>query len=388
MRSLLAALALGLPLSACSPGPAPGTGARASMETIEVPGERGTARVTPVARGLSHPWSVAFLPDGLFLVTERGGNLRVVSADGAVSEPLSGVPEVFAVDQGGLLDVALDPAFASNRRVWLAYSERGDKRDRAGTAVAHATLADGRVDDWTVVFRQEPKLSWGIHFGGRLVFDREGRLYVTLGENKHRPTAQELDKLQGKVARILADGSAPPDNPFAGREGARPEIWSYGHRNPQGAALHPVTGELWTNEHGPKGGDEVNIARAGRNYGWPLATHGSDYTGFPISESAGSSAPGTEAPLYVWEVSPGVSGMAFATSPKLGGWQGSLFVGALAHRQLIRLTLDGDRVVGEERLLEGMAERIRDVREGPDGALYLLTDEDDGRLLRLELLPP
>jgi glucose/arabinose dehydrogenase len=384
LATLLVALAL---LAGCGPPP-PGS-APASMDVQEFLSEKGLVRVTPIARGLEYPWSLAFLPDGRMLVSERPGRLRLVDAEGTLSAPLEGVPPVFAVDQGGLLDVVLDPAFAANRRIYFSYSEVDPEQDdRAGTAIARATLADDRIDDVTVIFRQADKLSWGIHFGSRLVFDREGRLYATLGENKHRMTAQELGKHQGKIIRILTDGSVPPDNPFAGRTDTRPELWSYGHRNPQGAALHPVTGELWTHEHGPRGGDELNIARAGRNYGWPLATHGSDYPGNAIAEAVGQSAPGTEPPLYVWEVSPALSGMAFLTAPRLAAWQGDLFVGGLAAKQLIRLDLDGERVVGEERLGDVLEERIRDVREGPDGLLYLLTDAEDGRILRVELLPP
>lgn len=343
-----------------------------------------------VAGGLEHPWALAFLPDGQgMLVTERPGRLRRVSAEGQLSAPLAGVPEVYAVGQGGLLDVALSPQFATDRLVYLSYAEQGED-GLAGTAVGRGRLsADlGALEDFQVIFRQQPKLSSGVHFGSRLVFDRSGYLFVTLGENGQRPIAQDLGKLQGKVVRLQADGSIPADNPFAGRAGARAEIWSYGHRNPQGAALNPWTGQLWTNEHGPRGGDEINIPGAGRNYGWPRATHGVNYSYLPIPEAEGETVPGTEPPHYVWEKSPAISGMAFYTAARFPAWQHSLFIGALADEALIRLSLEGDKVVGEERLLKEKNWRIRDVREGLDGWLYLLTDESDGKLLRLGLAQP
>jgi glucose/arabinose dehydrogenase len=353
----------------------------------DYPSALGTLTTEVLAAGLEHPWALAFLPDGGMLVSERPGRLRVVTADGRSSPPLGGVPEVYAHGQGGLLDVALSPGFAEDRLVYLSYAEGGGEGDRAGTAVGRGRLAEdaSRLDDFQVIFRQEPKLSTGIHFGSRLVFDRAGYLFVALGENNQRPTAQDLDKLQGKVVRLHPDGRVPEDNPFVGRPGARPEIWSYGHRNQQGAALNPWTGELWTHEHGPRGGDEINIPRAGRNYGWPLATHGINYTLLPIPEARGRTVPGTEPPLYVWEKSPAISGMAFYDAERFPAWRHNLFIGALAQQQLIRLQLDGNRVVHEERLLAELNARIRDVRQGPDGYLYLLTDEPAGRLLRVGL---
>nr|WP_088191800.1 PQQ-dependent sugar dehydrogenase [Pseudomonas sp. A46] len=355
----------------------------------EHPSELGTLTTEVVASGLEYPWALAFLPDGRMLVTERPGRLRLVTTDGRLSSPISGVPRVFAQGQGGLLDLALSPDFDKDRRVYLSYAEAGDEGGLAGTAVGRGTLsADGaRLEGFEVIFRQTPKLSSGLHFGSRLVFDRDGFLFVALGENNQRPTAQDLDKLQGKVVRLFPDGRVPGDNPFVGQAGARPEIWSYGHRNQQGAALNPWTGVLWTHEHGPRGGDEVNIPRAGRNYGWPRATHGINYTLLPIPEAEGETVPGTEPPLYVWERSPAISGMAFYDAERFPAWRHSLFIGALAQRQLIRLQLDGDKVVHEERLLEDLDTRIRDVRQGPDGYLYLLTDEGDGRLLRVGLNP-
>jgi glucose/arabinose dehydrogenase len=351
--------------------------------------EQGELEVGEVVGGLEHPWAVAFLPEGGMLISERPGRLRRFDAQAGLSAPLKGLPPVYAEGQGGLLDVVLSPDFARDRLVYLSYAERGAD-GRAGTAVGRGKLAgDGdRLEAFQVIFRQIPKLSSGMHFGSRLVFDRDGHLFVALGENNQRPTAQELDKLQGKVVRIHPDGRVPRDNPFAGRSGARAEIWSYGHRNQQGAALDPRTGKLWTHEHGPRGGDEINIPEAGKNYGWPLATHGINYSGLPIPEAKGERVEGTEPPHYVWEKSPAISGMAFYDSDRFPAWRGNLFIGALVGQSLIRLELDGDRVVHEERLLEELGARIRDVRQGPDGYLYVLTDEADGRLLKVGLKSP
>jgi glucose/arabinose dehydrogenase len=354
----------------------------------EMTSEQGTLEVTPIVTGLEHPWALAFLPDRQgMLVTERAGNLRRVTADGKLSAPISGVPEVWAKGQGGLLDVALSPDFKQDRTVYLSYAEGGGLGDKAGTAVGRGRLSEDltSLKDFQVIFRQEPKLSVGNHFGSRLVFDREGYLFITLGENNDRPTAQDLDKLQGKVVRIYPDGKVPDDNPFVGQAGVRPEIWSYGHRNPQGAALNPWTGILWENEHGPQGGDEVNIIERGKNYGWPLATHGIDYSGQPIPEAKGTTAEGTVAPHHVWEKSPGLSGLAFYDGDRFKAWQHNAFIGALVTQELIRLQFDGDRVVHEERLLGELNQRIRDVRQGPDGYLYVLTDEANGGLYKLGL---
>lgn len=341
------------------------------------------ARVTAVAGGLDHPWSMAFLPDGGVLITERSGGLRLLRVPDGLSRPLAGVPKVAAQGQGGLLDVALSPDFAADRYVYLSYAESDGSK--SGTAVGRGRLsADGAaLEDFRVLFRQEPKLSSGLHYGSRLVFDRKGYLYISLGENNQRPTAQELGKLQGKVVRLKADGSVPPDNPFVGQAGARPEIWSYGHRNPQGMALNPWSGELWENEHGPRGGDEINLIRPGRNYGWPLATYGINYSGQPIPEAKGETLPGMEPPLYWWPRSPAISGMAFYDADRFPAWRNSVFIGALADQNLIRLTLDGDRVVAQERLLDDRKRRIRDVRQGPDGYVYVLTDASPGELLRV-----
>lgn len=341
------------------------------------------AQVTVVVGGLDHPWSMAFLPEGGVLITERPGHLRLLRTPGGLSKPLAGVPKVAARGQGGLLDVALSPDFARDRYVYLSYAESDGSR--SGTAVGRGRLsADAdALEDFQVLFRQAPKLSQGQHFGSRLVFDGKGHLFISLGENNQRPTAQDLDKLQGKVVRLALDGSVPPDNPFVGRAGARPEIWSYGHRNPQGMALNPWTGALWENEHGPRGGDEINLVRAGKNYGWPLATHGINYSGQPIPEAKGETLAGMEPPLYWWARSPAISGMAFYDADRFPAWRRSLFIGALADQDLIRLTLDGDKVVAEERLLGERKARIRDVRQGPDGHVYVLTDASPGELLRL-----
>ena len=337
-------------------------------------------QLTTIATGLEHPWSIAFLPDGRMLVTERPGRLRYVTMKGEVSEPIAGVPAVFSAGQGGLLDVALDPDFSSNSTIYLSYAEPGDG-DLNGTAVARATLDGTRLTGLQVIFRQMPKVASKHHFGSRLVFARDGNLFVTLGErNSERDSAQDLGTHLGKIVRITKDGKVPADNPFVGRDGAMPEIWSLGHRNVQGATLDPATGRLWTVEHGPKGGDEINLPEAGRNYGWPVITYGTEYSGPAIGE--GTAKAGMEQPLYYWVPSIATSGMAFYTSDVYPAWKGSLFVGALAANLVARLEIGADgKVKVEERFPVG--ERVRDVRQGPDGALYLVTDEDAGRLLRL-----
>lgn len=349
--------------------------------------EEGTVTVSTVADGLRNPWALAFLPGGKdMLVTERAGNLRVVNAEGKVGPPISGVPKVWAEGQGGLLDVVLSPEFAKDRTVYLSYAEEGSD-GKAGTAVGRGQLSQdrARLENFSVIFRQQPKLSDGNHFGSRLVFDRDGYLFIALGENNQRPTAQDLDKLQGKIVRILPDGEVPKDNPFVGKDNVRPEIWSFGHRNQQGAALNPWTGKLWTHEHGPRGGDEINIPESGKNYGWPIATHGINYSLLPIPEAKGKHVQGMVDPHHVWEKSPGISGMAFYDSPTFKAWDHNLFIGALTTQELIRLQLDGDKVVHEERLLGELKARIRDVRVGPDGYLYVLTDDKDGALLKVGL---
>jgi glucose/arabinose dehydrogenase len=339
-------------------------------------------RLVTVAEGLENPWGMAFLPDGRVLVTERPGRLRIVAKDGKAGTPLAGVPAVQAINQGGLLDVALDPDFASNRLVYLSYTEPRDGGN--GTAVARGRLTEDGLADVQVIFRQQPTVKGGHHFGSRLVFARDGRLFVTLGDRfTERARSQTLDSHLGKVVRIERDGKVPADNPFVGRKDALPEIWSYGHRNVQGAALHPATGELWTNEHGPRGGDELNRTLAGRNYGWPTVTYGVEYSGAKISDSP--TAPGIEPPVHYWVPSIATSGLLFYTGDRFPKWRGSAFVGGLVSKQVARLEMDGDRLVNEERLLEGVVnQRVRDVEQGPDGLIYLLTDEKKGRLLRIE----
>lgn len=382
MKSILTAASF-LLLAACgAEGPQAADAQDAQGKATSVVEHFGNLRVETIATGLEHPWGLAFLPDGRMLVTERPGRLRIVSADGKISAPLGGTPEIAAIGQGGLLDVALDPAFATNRLVYLSFSEPGD--DGAGTAVYRARLTETALDSGEVIFRQEPKLKGGAHFGSRLAFDRQGHLLITAGDRMNWPNVQRLDRGQGKIFRIWPDGRIPDDNPFVGRDDAIAAIWSYGHRNSQGAALNPSSGELWQTEHGARGGDELNIPRAGRNYGWPVITLGVNYNGQPIG-SGKSAMEGMEQPIHYWTPSIAPSGLAFYTADRFPEWKNSLFVGALAHHKLVRLSIDGDRVTGQEILLEDMGRRIRDVRQGPDGFLYLLTDEDDGRVLKVGL---
>ena len=377
-RRIAAALSCVVSVSACG---AQQAGAPESSASAEVAG------ATEIARGLEHPWAVALLDDGSFLVTERPGRLRRVSAQGAISAPIRGVPAVWAHGQGGLLDVELAPDFARSHRLYFSYAEAG-ANGSAGTAAAMATLDGDTLRDVRVIYRQQPKLVGPNHFGSRIAFDPSGHVFITQGERfSYRIYAQQLDKLQGKLVRLNLDGSIPGDNPFVGRKDAHPEIWSYGHRNMQGLAVDPRTGMLWESEHGPRGGDEINLPRGGRNYGWPIASYGMDYTtGTPYPETRGTNVAGTEQPLKYWKKSPGLSGMAFYVGHPQSPWNNSLFLGALADRNLIRLSLDGDRIVGEERLLTDLDARIRDVRVARDGSVYVLTDEDNGRLLRLQ--PP
>jgi glucose/arabinose dehydrogenase len=354
-----------------------------AQDTQRVRTDKVEVIVETVARGLGNPWSLAFLPDGRMLVTERPGRLRIVSAEGKISEPIKNMPRIAARGQGGLLDVALDPNLARNNLVYLSFAEdRGD--GRAGTSVLRARLDEAgmTLTDSQVIFRQEPAYTGGNHFGSRLVFDRSGNLFVTLGERFDlRDQAQNPANLLGKIAHIRPEGGPAPDNPFLNRAGTRPEIWSIGHRNVQGAALHPATGELWTAEHGARGGDEINIPRKGKNYGWPVITYGVDYSGVKIGE--GTKKAGMEQPIYYWDPSIAPSGMAFYTGDKFPAWRGSILVGALAGQLLSRLETSGDKITGEERMLHQLGERIRDVRQGPDGYVYLLTDSRQGRILRI-----
>jgi glucose/arabinose dehydrogenase len=343
-------------------------------------------RIVTVTAGLSQPWGLAFLPDGRMLVTERTGRLRIVGRDGRLlPQPVAGLPKIEEYGQGGLLDVALHPRFGENGLVYLSYAERGE--GGYGTALLRgrlvSTAGDVRLDAVEVIYRQSPKSGGGRHFGSRLVFDRAGFLYVTQGDRGEMERAQNLGDLAGKVVRLHDDGRVPGDNPFVGKPGARPEIFTLGNRNVQGAALHPVTGELWTHEHGPQGGDEVNVLRKGVNYGWPVITYGVNY-GIGTRIGEGTSKPGMAQPLHYWVPSIAPSGMAFYTGDKFPAWRGDLFVGALRDQMLVRLRLDGEKVVHEERMLRNALGRIRDVRQGPDGYLYLLTDSSNGAIFRLE----
>ena len=349
----------------CSPDPVQAQApASPQPEPSRVPAE-----IETVARGLEHPWGIEFLPDGRMLVTERPGRLRVVSADGKLSEPLAGVPDVLARSQGGLLDVTLSPTFAQDRLVYLSFSEPGTEGGRAGTAVARGRLGERGLEDTKVIWRQEPKVQSGQHWGSRIVFRGDGTMFVTLGDRfNQRRRAQDLTSTIGKVVRIRPDGSIPEDNPFRGREGALPEIWSIGHRNIQAAAIEPGSDRLWTVEHGARGGDELNHPEAGKNYGWPIITYGVDYSGAKIGE--GIAKEGMEQPVYYWDPVIAPSGMAFYTGDAYPGWKGSVFIGSLTPGQLVRLTLRNGKVQGEERYLDDLGERIRDIAQGPDGLLY------------------
>ena len=347
----------------------------------------GVVRAETFAKGLEHPWALAFLPDGRMLVTERPGRLRLVDREGRVSNPLTGLPAVAARGQGGLLDVALDPQFTENRLVYLSFSDPGDN-GTAGTAVARGRLADSgaALEAVQVIYRQQPKVQSNGHYGSRLAFARDGALFVTQGDRMHfRDQAQNLESGLGKVVRINRDGTIPRDNPFAGRtasgQKARPEIWSYGHRNVQAAAVDPLTGQLWTVEHGARGGDELNRPEAGKNYGWPVITYGVDYTFLKIGE--GTAKAGMEQPVYYWDPVIAPSGMAFYGGSAFPGWKGSILIGSLTPGLLVRVVMKDGRVEREERYLSELRERIRDVQEGPDGLLYLVTDNREGRVLRV-----
>ncbi|GGO72611.1 PQQ-dependent sugar dehydrogenase [Bowmanella pacifica] len=349
------------------------------MAATQLDSEKYPIQIEKVTDGLSHPWGMAVMPDGGLLVTERSGNLRIISTSGQVSDPIKGLPAVRAYGQGGLLDVQLDPDFASNQWVYFSFSEPLNDGKESSTAVARAKLNGDSLSELEIIFRANPKLDSPYHFGSRLVFDRQGNLFITLGDRgSRRQDAQTLDTHHGKVVRISKNGDIPKDNPYINQDNALDEIWSLGHRNMQGAALHPQTGELWTHEHGPQGGDEINIARATKNYGWPVITYGEEYGGGKIGTT---SQDGLEQPLYYWVPSIAPSGMMFYSGKLFDNWQGNLLVGSLKFSQLVRLELDGDKVIHEERM--DIGQRVRDVEQGPDGTLYLLTDQPDGQLLKL-----
>jgi aldose sugar dehydrogenase len=354
--------------------------AQQSGQTFQT--EKMPVTVDVVARGLVNPWALAFLPDGRMLVTERPGRIRIIGKDGSLSLPLTGVPNVAARNQGGLLDLILDPQFSDNCMVYVTFAE--PRSGGNGTSVARLKLnaAETGFEQVEVIFRQQPTYQGGYHFGSRLVFDRTGAIFVALGDRYDlKEQAQSRSNTIGKIVRIRPDGSIPADNPGLRREGWLTSVWSIGHRNIQGAALHPVTGKLWTAEHGAKGGDEINIPEAAKNYGWPVITYGKDYSGATIG--VGTHKAGMEQPIFYWDPSIAPSGMTFYTGDKFQAWKGNVFVGALAGQLLSRLTLEGEKVVSEERLFVGMNKRIRDVRQGPDGYLYLLVDAAEGEILRV-----
>ena len=351
-------------------------------ETPAFGSSAGELEVRTIARGLANPWALAFLPDGKMLVTERPGRMRIVTTEGQISPPLKGVPEVWASGQGGLLDVVVDKSFAQNKTIYFCFAERTDGGGR--TTVARAKLNDGngRLDDVKIIFRQQGPLSSGNHYGCRIAQADDGNLFVALGDHfTYRDQAQNLGNHLGKLIRIAPDGSVPSGNPFAGRTDAKPEIWSYGHRNVQALAINPASGDPWEIEHGPRGGDEVNLIGKGKNYGWPVIGYGIDYSGAKIHDATAKD--GMEQPLKYWVPSIAPSGMAFYTGKQFPKWNGSLFTGALRGAMLVRLTLNGNVVTSEERLLQNLHERIRDVRQGSDGALWLLTDSSNGRVLRV-----
>ena len=386
MRIVLAPLLLCFALPACRAQQPPPAGARAQAGAIHEQVDSQGTRIATIASGLEHPWAAALLPDGRFLVTERPGRMRYVSAAGDVSAPLEGVPDVLAQGQGGLLDVALAPDFAHSRRIWFTYLQPSADGAPAVTA-ASAALGERGLSDLRVAYREPDPVRGSGNLGSRLAFDGYGHVFISQGDRFDRQRPQQLDYVQGKLLRLGTDGTMPSDNPFAASPGVRRIVWSYGHRNIQGLAFDPRTGTLWASEHGPRGGDEVNLPQPGRNYGWPVATNGMDYaTNQPYPETRGTRVAGMESPHRVWAKSPGLSGMAFYTGHPGSRWNESLFLGALADRNLIRLSLDGDRITAEERLLLDLGVRIRDVRVAANGDVYVLTDESDGRLLRLR--PP
>jgi glucose/arabinose dehydrogenase len=342
---------------------------------------QGPFRVTTVAEGFEHPWGLALLPDGRMLITERAGRLRLIDANGKTSAPLKGLPKIAAGGQGGLLDLALSPSFASDSLVYFSFSEPGQGGN--STAVARGRLGSDALENVQVIWRQVPKVDSQLHFGSRIVFAPNDIMFITTGDRyNQRPKVQDLSTTIGKVIRLKTDGSIPTDNPFVNREGARGEIWSYGHRNIQAAALHPQTNQLWTVEHGARGGDELNHPQAGKNYGWPVITYGIDYSGVKIGE--GTAQAGMEQPVYYWDPVIAPSGAIFYTGDAFKDWQGDLLIGSMTPGGLVRLELEGGKVVKETRYLGELRERIRDVQQGADGSIYLITDSAKGRVLRLQ----
>lgn len=364
-------------LSALSLTVACAQGEPAAPRTVQT--SAGAITVEELAIGLDHPWGLAFLPDGRLLVTERAGRLRILGTDKKLSAPLEGIPVVRASGQGGLLDVALDPAFKTNKTIYISFAEPGE--GGTSTALARATLGDGRLENVKLLFRQLPKVSGNGHFGGRIAFARDGYLFLTTGERQKFEPAQDLKSHLGKVIRINRDGTVPADNPFVGRADAKPEIWSYGHRNVQGAAIDPVSGALYTIEFGPAGGDELNRPEAGKNYGWPLVSWGNHYDGRAIPKP--STRPDLADAVKYWNPSINPSGITFYTGAMFPAWKNNLLVAGLGPLGIVRLTIESGKVTGEERIELG--ERIRDVEQAPDGSIYVATDQGDGRIWRLRL---
>jgi glucose/arabinose dehydrogenase len=353
----------------------------ANAKTLSIKTETGNIQVKTIAEGLENIWGMAFLPDGNMLVTERRGRMRIVSADGTLGEPLTGLPDIYAQGQGGLLDVVLAPDFTSSKKIYFSYSEPG--KGGNSTAVSFATLNGNKLENLTRVFSQQPKKDSGAHFGSRLVWAPDGTLFITLGDRySEKDKAQTLDNHQGKVVRINADGTVPKDNPFVKTPGALPEIWSYGHRNVQGAAINPITKELWTGEHGPQGGDELNIDRAAKNYGWPIITYGENYGGGKIGE--GTHKAGMEQPNYKWVPSIATAGFIFYTGDKFPQWKNTILLASLKEKTLVRLVVEGEKITREERLLtKELDQRLRHVVQGPDGLVYLVTDESNAKIYQL-----
>ncbi len=354
----------------------------AQAKPVNVKTENGNIRVNTIAEGLENVWSIAFLPEGKMLVTEKPGRMRIVTLEGKVGEPLQGLPAIYNQGQAGLLDVVLSPDFATSKKIYFSYSEPGEKGTNS-TAVSHAILNGNKLEKVTRIFSQKPRIDSNNHFGSRLVWAGDGTLFVTLGDRySEKDQAQTLDNHLGKVIRIGADGSVPKDNPFVKTPGAMPEIWSYGHRNVQGAAINPLTKKLWTGEHGPQGGDELNIDEAAKNYGWPVITYGENYGGGKIGE--GTHKEGMEQPVYKWVPSIATAGFIFYTGEKFPQWKNNILLTSLREQTLVRLVLDGDKIIKEERLLKNeVGQRLRSVVQGPDGLIYLATDESDGKILQL-----
>ncbi len=356
------------------------SGCTAAEEANVFSSEKHSFTIETVVDGLEHPWSVDFLPDGRMLVTEKQGRLRIVS-NGQLSEPVTGLPKVDDKGQGGLLDIALDPDYANNQTIYLSYSAKGKRG--VGTEVVKGKLLGNELNDTQVIFKLSPKTGTAYHFGSRLLFAKDGSLFITLGDRGNQDRAQDISDHRGSLIRINKDGSVPEDNPFVNNPKAKPEIYTYGNRNMQGIAMHPETGEVWTVEHGPQGGDELNLMKPGVNYGWPVITYGANYnSGTKIGE--GTEKEGMEQPIHYWVPSIATSSLLFYTGDKFPNWKGNAFVSSLKFGQLARLEMQGNKVVKEERLINGAVGRIREVQQGLDGYIYMITDESNGKIVRIK----